>query len=547
MKNKLRDRMTANNDMPTYNLTPQKNERKMKRWQLATIAAIVFLIFAIYVPPLIFDLPDVGRQYSSVVVTPNDAAKEVAIAHLRNNPNDDYDGDGLINELEGLYGTNAFAVDSDADGANDYAELYITNTQPTVYDDAAISYIQNYDLAEAYKINDVILWADNYRSLATGSVLAIRYEECTVYRFTNFSGWANFGSVGYPYIISEDKHIALDKHEQMANTYRIPEYDGVFEVYYYDKDIEPCHILSFFGSKTKVKDNWLGKTLSFILPSRGMGIITCAKASTIDLTTKDVGIISNEMITHNIAELPETRFERSMTDIADFRYIIEQIDSGNNVAISLMSHTSGEAVIAAYGYTDDFSLLIYDPQTGDDLGVLTIELLSTCLLDQNGNQINREYYEFSGCGFSSLAKHRIAIIETYTGKQEIEESTEPSTTVDPAVEAEEILNEKIQAVIHPGFGEEGQYFEGPGRYQITIENVVPEQIPAFVLTVQQELEFNRYYEVTEDGRYLYVILSDKDGNVVTAKYDSKKANVVIRFERFDAEQTVELKEEFFVE
>ena len=49
---------------------------------------------------------------------------------LREDPSGDYDGDGLSNADEETNGTDPWNIDTDGDGATDYCELKVTNTNP---------------------------------------------------------------------------------------------------------------------------------------------------------------------------------------------------------------------------------------------------------------------------------------------------------------------------------------------------------------------------------------------------------------------------------
>lgn len=54
---------------------------------------------------------------------------------LRDNPSEDYDGDGIENSEETALGTDPWNSDTDGDGITDYAEVHVTNTNPLQADD----------------------------------------------------------------------------------------------------------------------------------------------------------------------------------------------------------------------------------------------------------------------------------------------------------------------------------------------------------------------------------------------------------------------------
>lgn len=49
---------------------------------------------------------------------------------IEDNPEDDTDGDGLINEEEEKYGTNSKSIDTDDDSLTDYEEIFVFHTDP---------------------------------------------------------------------------------------------------------------------------------------------------------------------------------------------------------------------------------------------------------------------------------------------------------------------------------------------------------------------------------------------------------------------------------
>lgn len=107
---------------------------------------------------------------------------------LREDPSGDYDGDGLSNADEETNGTDPWNIDTDGDGATDYCELKVTNTNPlkaeTVLADKQKKTDQENgkEVGSPYQIGNVILWADDYASKSYGSVV----ETITGYGIMNF-------------------------------------------------------------------------------------------------------------------------------------------------------------------------------------------------------------------------------------------------------------------------------------------------------------------------------------------------------------------------
>ncbi|MBQ3569431.1 MAG: hypothetical protein IJA20_02030, partial [Methanocorpusculum sp.] len=68
--------------------------------------------------------------------------------------------------------------------------------------------------------------------------------------------------------------------------------------------------------------------------------------------------------------------------------------------------------------------LVCDPSTGEQLGVINITAYSERILDVSGTIQEYEQFAFSGCGYSSAARHRIAIIDILTpsGTKQLDET-----------------------------------------------------------------------------------------------------------------------------
>jgi len=61
---------------------------------------------------------------------PDTAAIKGMREYVRDHPDDDFDNDGVLNDLELAYGTNSRCIDTDGDGISDYAEIFIAETDP---------------------------------------------------------------------------------------------------------------------------------------------------------------------------------------------------------------------------------------------------------------------------------------------------------------------------------------------------------------------------------------------------------------------------------
>ena len=178
--------------LPVYNsrgknITPS---RKQKQKKLGITLIICSGIFAFIYLPQYFYVPTAQTVNVSTDITAIRKANTV----LREDPSGDYDGDGLSNADEETNGTDPWNIDTDGDGATDYCELKVTNTNPlkaeTVLADKQKKTDQENgkEVGSPYQIGNVILWADDYASKSYGSVV----ETITGYRFCGFTGYAQF-------------------------------------------------------------------------------------------------------------------------------------------------------------------------------------------------------------------------------------------------------------------------------------------------------------------------------------------------------------------
>lgn len=555
--NRMLSRVQAHEDaadLPIYQLGKKEHIAIPKKWILIGLTIFLFLL-SIYLPPAFLSYQS-SFSYSSTTTSINEAAKEQAITWFKNHPEADFDGDGLRNDLESQNSSNAYDIDYDKDGVSDYAELYITNTNPVHYDNAIIDFVKaaGGSVQEPFKINNIVLWADSIEAKARGSVVEI-YEN--TYRFSNFSGWALFPEDGSAYQISPAGHCLLDSNPQNG-AYKIPENNGDFLVYFSQEPLEECKIFSIFGKEYNIGNNFFSKALNIVLPGYGRGWIGCRAATTLDIAVNTEEMYYNDICQLNEISLPENRFERNQTDLEDLQTILSALKSQQNVLISLMSHETGESIIEIYGYTSRYNLLACDPYTGKDLGILEVSVCSKRVLDYTSSIQNYNYFKFKGCGFDSENKNRLFIIglasdqlqpqqtEPTEVTEETTEPTEPTKT--PEEEQEERLLAEIDAILYTPLSNELTEVLGPneGRYQATYLNVAPENVTTFISSLKESFGFAKYYEEYPVEKGIKYILGDGLGNIVTIEHHSGTSNkCVLRFERYDGIQTVELKPEFF--
>lgn len=426
--------------IPTYTLT--KPKKKIPKKVIVILCVVVTIFCTFYLPPMILDEPNYTYHTSINLRSIADpTAMEIAKTYQRNHVEADFDNDGLTNEEEDHYGTIRYIPDSDYDGTSDYAELYFTETNPTIADDAIIKFVSSSDARTGnsvntpFKMNDVTMWADDYESKARGGVVPLPDSSYNIYRFT---GWVQFpGNVTHAYKVVNGTQIELERKAQGDNAWRFYiDNKDVNNIRVYEGEPEGKYIVSLFGNRFSCPDNIFFGFLSFILPNNGVGIITCkpALANDFDGTWSETSIV-NEKSKYSTKEYPDERFGHDQQMLTDLSDIFAEIDKGNNVIISLMSHEFGEVILEVYGYTNRNNLIVCDPQTGEDFGIINITVLPERILvykDGQGKLEEYEHFVFDGCGYSSAALHRFVILDYVPAGESVEYTTEYESADDDA-------------------------------------------------------------------------------------------------------------------
>lgn len=418
--NRMKSRVESREQVtiPTY--TIQKKKRKTPIIVPAIVGVVLIAFVTIYLPPMLVDEPDMMTRGSvNLTEAADPQALEWAQTYIRNNPEEDFDHDGLTNEQELNNGTGVYIPDNDFDGTTDYAELYLTETNPCYYDNSIINFVQQSDAKTGnavntpFKVHDVVMWADDYESKARGGVIPLADGS---YNFYRFQGWVQFPSedARYAYKVVNGIQEELKKNE---SGYFYIDTKALVNVRVYAEKPASCYIVSLLGERYMLPDNIGTQILDAILPGKGFGLITIKKALVNDLddTWSEVAVV-NDIITTQIDEFDLDRFGRNDLDLDDLSTIFTQIDSGNNVLISLMSHQTGEVIVEVYGYTNRNNLLVCDPRTGEEYGVLNVQVKGERVLDQEGTISSYEHFDFTGCGYSSNARHRLMILDAINAK-----------------------------------------------------------------------------------------------------------------------------------
>ena len=375
---------------------------KAKKIFMGLVTIIAVLLLLIYIPPLFFREKG-GESYDPL---PTDAtAIKTYQTYLKDSPELDFDNDGLSNDKEEEYGTNIWKIDSDGDGVTDSCEINITETSPTSSSDVLAQMTAREDeekgtsVGTPYKIDDIIMWPDNYSSKAYGGVVRTMYG----YRFCYFTGWVKFPVDGYAYKYVNGRHVPL-QHREAENAWKI---EDSSEVRLFSAPLEYFYALNlpFLDTIYMKEDNTAGKVLNFILPEKG-GFVNCTKSADIDINPEESPDTVTEIRMPFINRDDIGRFSKNMISLSDLSTIRNQIASGNCVAVSLYSQNVGESIGIIYGYDARGNLLIANEEL-QPAGKILVSERAKKIMDKDGNVGQYTWYEWAGMGFSSAQGDRI--------------------------------------------------------------------------------------------------------------------------------------------
>lgn len=420
-------------DVPIFNSEGKVKKQKREVPIKTIIAVSIFsVILGIIYLPNFFIKDEIENHF---VITPNVVGIKNASDYSKNTPNEDFDGDGFSNSLENKYNTSQRRPDTDGDGICDYAEVFITDTNPLKADDGLYKAVSKADAEQGkvvtspYKIHNVVMWPDDIESRVNGGLVRTR----TGYRFCKFKGWAQFPEDGYAYKVKDGTHIAL-QHKEDENAWKI---EDECEIVLSDEPLEMVHRFSLFGiGSYYIPDNVFGKTLTAILPNNG--IITCKKVAKTDTWMNANNSVVAPIVPINYDDKSLIRYGRNHNSLDDLAKVYASIDEQSSVLASLQSSEFGEVIVEVYGYTLDGNLYVANPDTLEPLGALIITERSERYMNEKGDIIYREWFEYSGLGFDSVQNNdRISFFAAAVEGNAFEEestTTEPQTNIDPAPE-----------------------------------------------------------------------------------------------------------------
>lgn len=410
MKKKIEVVSKTEQDIPEYHLengSEKTRERKHHIPKGLYIPLLLFLLFGLILhgPPLLFQSQGQNDDESVILSADANAVLE-ATQYLKDNPDEDFDADGISNEEEERRGTDPYRMDTDGDGITDYAEIYLLDSNPLVYGDSLISLTRQQmeenqqQINSPYEQHNVILWPDDIESRAFGAVV----RTLNGYRLCNFCGWAQFPEGSYVYEVKDGIHKELKRNNEGA--VYLSEPNTLVEAY--ASPLDMIYDVSLCGQSFYIRNTFVGDLLSFLLPSHGPALVAIQKKASIDLDPDIRQGVEVERKAHEPGDNYAERFGRNHNTLTDLSQIRNRLSNGHAVSASLFSQTAGESKIVIYGFTPSGNLLVTDAGTLKKSGQLKITERANRLYNGNGEWIIYEWFTFEGMGFSSEYGDRIS-------------------------------------------------------------------------------------------------------------------------------------------
>ena len=424
--NRLNQIMNSSNkeypmEIPTYSATGKalNPEIKIRRKKLAKIILLFSLLFSIiYLPSIIINILPKTKKTEGYIITPDSQAIKKYNELFSQAPDEDFDMDGITNDREqNIELTNPYDIDSDHDGASDYYEIYISKTAPNLADDNIVLDAQQKmddeqgkTVSTPYRIENVILWADDYESKAKGGVI----ETLHGYIFHDFKGYAQFPNDTDIYVYEFKNGVrTLLPYLKEENAWRIDN-SGFVEVY--QEPLEEIVELDLFFHPFYLGSNFFTKAVSFILPQKGL---FAASKKTIKDIDPDTNMPTTAEINTPVYESETSEWLKHNTNsLSDLKYVYSIIDENKCVPVSLYNQNDGEYIGIIYGYTYNGDLLIADPNSLEHIDTIMITEVGTKLLDDDDGFTLHTYFTWKGLGFSSSRYDRISFINIPAIKEE---------------------------------------------------------------------------------------------------------------------------------
>ena len=333
-KRQVADNEKTEQALPIYEsggFAPKK-AKKIPYCLITVLCILLFLAGVLYLPEILYKPEEAENER---LLTADIQAVKMTNEYTRDCPDEDFDGDGLVNFLEQQHGTSSRRSDTDKDGVSDYAEIYLTETNPTIYDKGLLEKQtkklldeQGKKYSDPYKLEGVVLWADDLTSRAFGSVVKTGNGYC----ISNFSGWVEFPEDGYAYSVKGATYTLLE-YKENSNAWRI---EGDTVICLSVNKLSVSHKLRLVKWDVELPDNFWGKTLSFLLPDNA-GLLICKPVAEIPEIETVVKAEKIEMPEYDKEDL--SRFGINHNLLTELGEVYGLLDDGSCVLASLNSVT----------------------------------------------------------------------------------------------------------------------------------------------------------------------------------------------------------------
>lgn len=427
---------------------PIKEKKPIKKWPIITAASIGAVLGFLYIPAAIA-IPTPATSYPSKISV-NSEAIRASNTYIKTYPDEDFDNDGLSNSIETNYGTNPYMADTDDDGLTDYIEIYNLNSSPVSWGNGMQSQVSAIDekngeaTGTPFKIDNVVMWADNLYSKSYGGVV----RTIDGYQFSNFTGWVQFAEEGYAYQYVDGIHKELE-YREAENAYRI---DGDMRVIISDRKLTKLYRFEYFGEVVYLEDNTFAEVLDAILPNYGnKAFFKCYPVMDVDRDGNGREDHVAEIVAPNYV-LNDSRFALNHNTFDVLSKAFAVIDNGKTVPVSLFRDGYGEAIIIAYGYTSEGDLLVANSETLEPVGKILINERCGRKVNQDGLMEIQQWFTFSGLNYSTANRSRMVFLfedSESVGTPYVPEEITPVTdeTFSDAVEEnEESITEEIPEI-----------------------------------------------------------------------------------------------------
>lgn len=182
--------------------------------------------------------------------------------------------------------------------------------------------------------------------------------------------------------------------------------DSEIRVY---KDPLPMTVrLKLFGSVFYFDENPFWEVVSSILPHGGRAFFQCQKVAVKDTEPDIEPSVFAELQKPAFNSEDSSRFGGSQNSLEDLVRVRTAVDKGSCVMASLYSPQYGESLVVVYGYTASGNLLVADYETMKPLGEILIDMRAIRMMDAEGRLTQVEWFQYNGCGFSSVSGDRIS-------------------------------------------------------------------------------------------------------------------------------------------